>query len=388
MSTEGWIGVDLDCTLAECDMGDSYDPFHIGKPIQPMVDKVKQWLAQDRQVWIYTARVFNETDRYTPDELQRVHDSISTWCIKHIGRALPITYKKNPSIAEFWDDRARQVISNQGIFVEPFEDDKLTKVLRIGVLPLEIDPKRHGKLQLVGSQLMRGVYIFLVTAGQKAAKAALKKVKELNKATGKEDEIANAAYSAIKWEDLVDNVVPDLSAALEVGASDGIKQLELKQDSEYVTKAATEYAQKRAAEMIGKKVVNGKLVDNPDAQYVISQTTRDDIRDIIVKAFKENTLDELEESIKLAGVFSNARARLIAKTEIAMAQIQGNLDVWKRSGLIDKVAIKLSDNHSTVDICDDLATAGPYDINKVPMIPSHPLCQCSLVAVSLKKTTN
>ena len=42
--SEGWIGVDLDGTLAEYlgwqGMG------HIGEPIAPMVERVKAWLAQ------------------------------------------------------------------------------------------------------------------------------------------------------------------------------------------------------------------------------------------------------------------------------------------------------------------------------------------------------
>src|SRR5208282_1016157 len=235
-----------------------------------------------------------------------VFDSISKWCIKHIGRALPITYKKNPSMHELWDDRAVQVIRNEGITPEEkaLQDKRLRKeILRVGILPLEINPARHGKLQLVGSQLMRAVYLFLVSAGQQAAKAAFQKAKEFNKITGDPDEISNAAFSAIDWKTLANNVNPDLLAAVEVGMSDGIAQLELKQDSDYVQKFSSEYAQTRSAEMIGKRLVDGKLVDNPDARYAISETTRDDLRDVIANAIETNLpLEELESSIKMAGI--------------------------------------------------------------------------------------
>ena len=53
--SEGWIGVDLDGTLAEYlgwqGMG------HIGEPIAPMVERVKAWLAEGKDVRIFTARV-------------------------------------------------------------------------------------------------------------------------------------------------------------------------------------------------------------------------------------------------------------------------------------------------------------------------------------------
>jgi len=42
----GWIGVDLDGTLAH------YEGFkgaqHIGEPISPMVERVKRWLAEGK----------------------------------------------------------------------------------------------------------------------------------------------------------------------------------------------------------------------------------------------------------------------------------------------------------------------------------------------------
>ena len=53
---DGWIGVDLDGTLAEYDKWVS--PTHIGKPILRMVKRVQKWLAEGRQVKIMTARVY------------------------------------------------------------------------------------------------------------------------------------------------------------------------------------------------------------------------------------------------------------------------------------------------------------------------------------------
>jgi phosphoserine phosphatase len=110
---DGWIGVDLDGTLAKY-YGWSDDPFKIGEPVPRMVERVKQWLQEGKQVWIVTARVNFEVTYLKPEEQQHVHEAINIWCIKHIGQALPITYKKNQSMIELWDDRAVQVIPNTG----------------------------------------------------------------------------------------------------------------------------------------------------------------------------------------------------------------------------------------------------------------------------------
>ena len=52
---EGWIGVDLDGTLAEYDGW--VGPQHIGKPVPLMVDRVKRMLDYGEDVRIFTARV-------------------------------------------------------------------------------------------------------------------------------------------------------------------------------------------------------------------------------------------------------------------------------------------------------------------------------------------
>lgn len=110
----GWIGVDLDGTLAEY-KGWTGDPFAIGPPVLKMVERVKKWLDEGKQVWIVTARVNYEDDpSKAVAEQQKMHEAIQRWCLKHIGVALPITYKKNYSMIELWDDRAVQVIPNTG----------------------------------------------------------------------------------------------------------------------------------------------------------------------------------------------------------------------------------------------------------------------------------
>ena len=103
----GWIGVDIDGVLAKYDRWQGLDV--IGEPIPAMVDRVKRWLAEGRDVRVFTARASAE-EGYLTISLQ----TIETWCSTHLGCVLPITCRKDWMMAELWDDRAIQVQKNIG----------------------------------------------------------------------------------------------------------------------------------------------------------------------------------------------------------------------------------------------------------------------------------
>jgi hypothetical protein len=105
---QGWIGVDLDGTLAYYDRWRGIT--HIGEPIEPMVIRVQQWLAEGRSVRIFTARMA-EPD---PDVRAKVRSVIEDWCLKYFGRHLLVTNVKDFNMLELWDDRAVHVVPNTG----------------------------------------------------------------------------------------------------------------------------------------------------------------------------------------------------------------------------------------------------------------------------------
>lgn len=94
----GWIGVDLDGTLAHYDhyRGDE----HVGAPVEPMVKRVRQWINEGRDVRLFTAR--------------KPHPAIRRWMAQHLGAVLPITNTKDPHMRVLYDDRAVQVERNAG----------------------------------------------------------------------------------------------------------------------------------------------------------------------------------------------------------------------------------------------------------------------------------
>lgn len=104
----GWIAVDLDGTLAHYEGWQGID--HIGPPVPAMLERVKRWLAEGREVRIFTARVGVTDVR----ERHGVIVAIDNWSRTHIGRVLPITNVKDFGMVELWDDRAVQVEANTG----------------------------------------------------------------------------------------------------------------------------------------------------------------------------------------------------------------------------------------------------------------------------------
>jgi hypothetical protein len=139
----GWIGVDLDGTLAE--WKEPYDVLQIGPPIPAMIERVKDWLAEGQDVRIFTARVgpasaaecvaaLNEitTNQYvavglTDRDYLHVRDGdptifwqryqcalIAAWCQEYLGQVLPITATKDFHLWQLWDDRCVQMVSNTG----------------------------------------------------------------------------------------------------------------------------------------------------------------------------------------------------------------------------------------------------------------------------------
>jgi hypothetical protein len=142
MSSNGWIGVDLDGTLAHYDGWKGAD--HIGAPIPVMVERVKGWLAEGKTVKIFTARVYCPPEPMAPwlferlngpeysqevfqgikdiydkwlvrwNEMMNARSFIQVWCDKNIGQVLELTCVKDYGMIELWDDRAVRVVPNTG----------------------------------------------------------------------------------------------------------------------------------------------------------------------------------------------------------------------------------------------------------------------------------
>ena len=106
---KGWIGVDLDGTLAHYTSFKGED--HVGAPIEPMVRRVRAWLHEGRDVRLFTAR--------------RASPAIRRWMREHLGVILPIVNTKDQHMQMLLDDRAVQVQRNTG----KVREDDMAQVL-------------------------------------------------------------------------------------------------------------------------------------------------------------------------------------------------------------------------------------------------------------------
>lgn len=101
----GWIGIDLDGTLAE------YHGFkgaeHIGRPIKPMLKYVKRLLSEGETVKLFTARA-GFPENIAP---------IKAWLKEHGIPELEITNVKDSDMKMLIDDRAKAVLTNTGIWL-------------------------------------------------------------------------------------------------------------------------------------------------------------------------------------------------------------------------------------------------------------------------------
>lgn len=115
MSSKGWIGFDLDGTLAVYDHFEG--PCVIGKPIPAMIEKVRQYMRAGHEVKIFTARVSSDGTATRDLEAAHARIAITEWCINVLGYPLPITNVKDYSMWVLYDDRAIQVQKNTGVIL-------------------------------------------------------------------------------------------------------------------------------------------------------------------------------------------------------------------------------------------------------------------------------
>lgn len=177
---------------------------------------------------------------------------------------------------------------------------------------------------------------------------------------------------------------------LQDSSARALAQIGLQDNDTLVDKVfdrAVDYSKERAAEMVGKKWVDGKLVDNPNAIWRIDDATRDEIKGIIASGLNDNIgRDAIADNIEEAGAFSKERAALIANTEIGHANSQGALQGYKAGR---DIGVNLKKywipDENACPICEENGDAGLIDLDDdfpsgddAPL--AHPNCECVLSA--------
>lgn len=159
-----------------------------------------------------------------------------------------------------------------------------------------------------------------------------------------------------------------------------------------IDRRAVAYAHERAAELVGKRVTRDEngvvtVIDNPNADYSIADSTRDMLRSTVEQAVEGGwSTGKLADTIVDAFAFSDARAETIARTELAFAHVAAHTDVAKATGAVAKRSLLGSEHSSDVpdgDECDDAVSDGVIGIdepfsNGALASPYHPNCVCDV----------
>nr|DAN67863.1 MAG TPA: minor capsid protein [Caudoviricetes sp.] len=192
------------------------------------------------------------------------------------------------------------------------------------------------------------------------------------------------------WDGLSDVVEPIIRRAVEDGAVAALLQVMPDPAVGMVTNIrsrAVRWAHDRAAEMVGMKWAGGELIQNPAAEWQITEGTREMIRGQVVEAMQNgDSVQELAGRLKESHAFSNTRARTIARTETAMADNMGNLIGWEETGLVAGKRWITAEDDKVSEICNTNGDMGVIGLHEhfahggmTP--PAHPNCRCTVVPV-------
>lgn len=192
------------------------------------------------------------------------------------------------------------------------------------------------------------------------------------------------ALDAVEWDwsDLVPVVEPIIAGITVAAGDEAVSELGLfdPETLKRVSANATAYAQERAAEMVGMKVIDGQLVPNPNPVWSIPDATRAMLRTAVAKAMEEGqSNDQLRRTIQEDYGFSKERASTIARTETAQADVRGDAIGWIESGIVPGARFDAAPE--CCPTCHDqngkiVKLTTPNDIG----LP-HPNCRCSWSAV-------
>lgn len=191
-------------------------------------------------------------------------------------------------------------------------------------------------------------------------------------------------------EGIADDVVGTLEGVAEAAGQLTLLQVGLGQNDKLtgqVALRAMNFARNRSAELVGKRwTADGELIDNPDARWAITDSTRTMLRNTIADALQDNvSVDDLANRIRASYAFSEDRSALIAETEVARANVQGALEGAReaRDAGVELQKVWLIGSENVCDECIDNADQGPIDLDDDfesgdDGPPAHPDCHCSL----------
>jgi SPP1 gp7 family putative phage head morphogenesis protein len=196
-----------------------------------------------------------------------------------------------------------------------------------------------------------------------------------------------------QWVALVGEIDDTLAAIASDGAYAALDQVGIdvtadKAVANVVNEYALDYGKERSAEMVGMRInAAGELIQNPNAEWQITEGTRDGIRATVEQAMLEGwSNDKIAASLQDSYAFSDSRAMMIARTETQMAANSGALEGYKASGVVQGKEWITAEDDLVSEECQENADAGELALDAPfpsgdDAPPVHPNCRCSIVPV-------
>ena len=174
-----------------------------------------------------------------------------------------------------------------------------------------------------------------------------------------------------------------IAQAVALGAQTGEKLYSVNVGMSQTSANVQRTAREQIAQLVGKSIdKNGIIIDNPKAEYRISDATRKQISESIRTSLslgenQQSAVERLSNTIKDA-----KRAEMIARTEAVNAYQNGILLTGKESGAVGKEWETLGAD----DFCGDNQAQGIIGINESFVSgddspPAHPNCRCSIILI-------
>jgi len=216
---------------------------------------------------------------------------------------------------------------------------------------------------------------------RRAVLAALKECKvlatsSLVKADTSADKRAKSIVKQVFNDDLFDtfgglieaislNAVASAAAQIGVDASDVLSQ---------ANERAVKYAKERG----------GRLI-RLDGDVSIAETTRAGIADLIAMAEQDGwSNDRLSKELSESYLFSRERADVIARTETAAADVEGNVSLYIEAG-VEKLEWVTAEDDKVSDLClandREIRAIGESFPSGATQPPQHPNCRCDVLPV-------
>lgn len=261
-------------------------------------------------------------------------------------------------------------------------------------LDADVKKKTYAKLSAanvkIAKKLAGGLTKFFDKVKPEAITQIVGKYEQVTKRVRKSDDISDSILSALDldFEAIVNITAKHLKAAAAQGAQTADDALQnagynLDLGTADIAEGVGDY---RAAEMVGMRYdSNGLLVLNPNAEYRIDDATRELLAGDINKALQEGwSTATLESVLEENYAFSDTRAEVIARTEVARADMQGSMETYRASGVVDGKKWLLAED--PCPICEGNADEGVIDIDEDfssgdDAAPAHPNCECTVTPI-------